>query len=210
LASEAKGYRFNSCRGRFMEAIDKSQVTQWLTQADTVIRTRIADKLLPGMYAELQTLAHKYFNKEREDHILQPTALVNEAYLRLVDQSKIDCQGRTHFFALCAKIMRQILIDYARQRQCVRHGGGRKKVEMNSRIAVGDMEVVDIVALNDALEELAALDEREARVVELRFFGGLQVSEIAQVLDVSTRTVEGDWKHAKAWLQVKLDGGKAA
>lgn len=170
----------------------------------------MADKFIPGMYDELRNLARKYFNRERSDHTLQPTALVNEAYLRLVDHSLVDCQGRNHFFAICAKIMRQILIDYARQKKRIRHGGERKKVELNSMIAVADMDVVDIVALNDALEELAALDEREARVVELRFFGGLQVSEIAQVLGVSRRTVEGDWKHAKAWLQVKLDGGKAA
>jgi RNA polymerase sigma factor (TIGR02999 family) len=127
-----------------------------------------------------------------------------------VDHTLVKCEGRAHFYAICAKIMRQILIDYARQRKRVRHGGEFKKVEMNSRIAVADLDVVDVVALNDAMEELAALDEREARVVELRFFGGLQISEIAQVLGVSKRTVEGDWKHAKAWLQIKLDGGKAA
>jgi RNA polymerase sigma-70 factor, ECF subfamily len=193
-----------------MEAADKSQITQWLTQKNEADRARMADKFIPEMYTELRNLAHKYFNRERQDHTLQPTALVHEVYLRLADHSLVNCEGRTHFFAVCAKIMRQILIDYARQRKRIRHGGEQKKVEMNSRIAADDLDVVDIVALNDAIEELAGLDEREARVVELRFFGGLEVSEIAQVLGVSKRTVEGDWKHAKAWLQVKLSDGKAA
>jgi len=193
-----------------MEAIDKSQVTQWLSQTDEANRTKLADKLIPGLYDELRNLAHKYFLHERPNHTLQPTALVNEVYLRLADHPQIDCQGKTHFFAICAKIMRQILIDYARQHQRLKHGGDHKKMEMNSRIAVDEMDVVDIVALNDAMEELAAMDKREAQVVELRFFGGLQVDEIATYLGVSKRTVEGDWKHAKAWLQLKLDGGKAA
>lgn len=193
-----------------MDKYDKSQVTQWLTQSSAASRSKVADKLMPLVYDELRDLAHKYFRDERLDHTLQPTALVHEAYMRLVDQTQINWQGRTHFFAVCANAMRRVLIDHARARQRLKRGGDRKRVEMNSMIAVGDMDPIDMLALNDAIEKLSSLDEREANVVELRFFGGLGISEIANYLGVSKRTVEGDWAHAKAWLQVELSGGTAA
>jgi RNA polymerase sigma-70 factor, ECF subfamily len=189
---------------------DKSQTTQPLIQADHAAGAAAVNQLMPKVYEELRQLAHRYFRRERAGGSLQPTALVHEVYLRLADQSRIDVQGRAHFLALCAKVMRQILVDHARRRQRIRHGGGRKKVEIHSGMAAGGMEVLDVVALNDAIEKLAGLDEREAQVVELKCFGGLEVIEIAEVLGVSKRTIESDWKHARAWLQVKLGGETAA
>ncbi len=189
---------------------DKSQVTQCLTQAHEADRCTMAAKLMPLVYEDLRRLAHKYFRRERPDHTLQPTALVHEAYLRLVDQNRVDWKGQTHFFAVCATAMRRVLIDYARQRKRLRRGGDRKKIEINSMIAVADMDPVDIVALDDTMKKLAVLDEREAQVVELRIFGGMRVSDIAQYLGVSNRTVESDWKHAKAWLRLRLSEETAA
>lgn len=189
---------------------DKSQLTQWLTQPNGTDGAKGLDQFMPEVYEELRGLAHRYFQKERAGGSLQPTALVHEVYLRLVDQSRINVQGRAHFLALCAKVMRQILIDHARRRQRIQHGGGRKKVEIHSGMAADGMEMLDVIALNDAIEKLAGLDEREAQVVELKCFGGMEVAEIAQVLGVSKRTIESDWKHARAWLQVKLGGETAA
>jgi RNA polymerase sigma factor (TIGR02999 family) len=159
---------------------------------------------MPKVYDELRGLARKFFRRERPDHTLQPTALVHEAYLRLVDQTRIGWQGRTHFCAICARAMRQVLIDHARSRKRLRRGGERQKVLLDSRVAPAEFENVDVFALNEALEKLAALDARQAQVVELRFFGGLNVDEVAHVLGVSKRTVEGDWTHAKAWLRTEL------
>jgi RNA polymerase sigma-70 factor, ECF subfamily len=193
-----------------MDPSDKSRITQWVTQANDADRAKGVDQFMPEVYEELRQLAHHYFQNERSGDSLQPTALVHEAYLRLVDQSRINVQGRTHFFALCAKVMRQILIDHARRRQRVRHGGGRKKVKIHSGIAEAGLDMVDLVALNDSIEELARFDAREARVVEMKYFGGLDVTEIAVALGVSKRTIEGDWKHARTWLQIKLGEGTAA
>ncbi len=161
------------------------------------------EQLIPLIYDELRGLARQYFRKERSDHTLQPTALVHEAYLRLADQH-LHCQNRSHFLALCARAMRQVLVDHARSRKRVKRGGGRHRIEVDSRISPTDLSQFEILALHEAIETLSQLDARQGRIVELRFFGGLTVAEIAEVLNVSKRTVEGDWQHAKAWLRATM------
>jgi len=138
---------------------------------------------------------------------LQPTALVHEAYLRLVDQSRIDWQGRTQLLAVAAIAMRRVLVDYARARQRARRGGDCCKLQLADNIAPADGGESEILAVHDALDRLAAFDEREAKVVEMRFFGGLKMEEVAAALGVSKRTVENDWKHARTWLKSQLAGG---
>lgn len=166
-----------------------------------------AEELLPHVYDELRQMARRYLSRERPGHTLQPTALVHEAYIKLVDQSKVDWQGRTHFFAVGAKVMRHLLIDHARGKGRAKRGGGWRQVTLAGGVTpFGEQEfdAADLLALNECLDRLAELDPRQARVVELRFFGGLTVPEAALVLDVSPRTVEGDWAHARAWLKREL------
>jgi RNA polymerase sigma factor (TIGR02999 family) len=168
-----------------------------------------AEQLMPLVYDELRRLARGFMARENRDHTLQPTALVNEAYLRLVDQTRVDWRGRSHFRAVGARVMRRILIDHARRRGGPKRGGGLKRCTLgDSVLSPPDPEVdlPELLALNDALDGLARLDERQARVVELRFFGGLTTAEIAEVLGVSERTVGGDWKHGRAWLRRELSG----
>lgn len=168
-----------------------------------------AARLVPLVYDELRGIARKYMREERPDHTLQPTAVVHEAYMRLVDESRVDWQGRTHFRAVCAKVMRRVLIDYARARKRLKRGGGEKPVVLDTIVAPLELGDVDALVLHDALERLAALDARQAQVVELRFFGGLSVEEVARTLGVSRRTVESEWTHAKAWLRAELNRGTA-
>jgi RNA polymerase sigma factor (TIGR02999 family) len=175
-----------------------------LSPGDGSDRAPDVARLMPVVYDELRDLAQRYFHKERPGHTLQPTALVHEAYLRLIDESRVDWNGRTHFKAVCAKVMRRVLIDYARSRKRIRRGGGEKPLSLESELAPIDLDGVDAVELNDALEKLEQLDPRQAQVVELRFFGGLDVEEVARALNVSKRTVEGDWAHAKAWLRAEF------
>ncbi len=166
-----------------------------------------AEELLPYVYDELRRLARKYLSRERPGHTLQPTALVHEAYIKLVDESKMDWQGRTHFFAVGAKVMRHLLIDHARGKGRAKRGGDRQKVTLADGLTPfghQEFDTEDLLALNEGLDRLAVLDARQARVVELRFFGGLTVPEVALILDVSRRTVEGDWAHARAWLNREL------
>jgi RNA polymerase sigma factor (TIGR02999 family) len=177
------------------------------TSLPTVDRT--PSNLMPMVYDELRRLARHYFRKERSNHTLQPTALVHEAYLRLADQ-KPPVQGRAHFLAICARAMRQILVDYARTKQRVKRGGEAQRIEIDSRLSPTDLASFEILALHDVLDKLAELDPRQARIVEMRFFGGLTVAEIAEVLEVSKRTVEGDWQHAKAWLRAALSDSESA
>ena len=162
------------------------------------------DDLLPLVYDELRRLADGYLRRERPGHTLQPTALVHEAYLRLVDQTRVDWQGRTHFLAIGAQMMRRLLIEHARRRQRLRRGGDRLRITLADDVAPIPGQDLDLVAVRDALERLTALDQRQARIVELRFFAGLTVAEVAQALGVSRRTVEGDWTHARAWLRREL------
>ena len=163
-----------------------------------------ADKLLPLVYDEFRALARHYLAQERCNHTLQPTALVHEAYMKLVDQTRVDWQGRSHFFAVAAQAMRRILVDHARSRQRDKRGGGRARVVLYEAVALSPQKDEDVLALDEALERLAALDARQAKVVELRFFGGLSVEEVAEALGVSKRTVEGDWTFARAWLSREL------
>jgi RNA polymerase sigma factor (TIGR02999 family) len=170
------------------------------------------EALLPLVYDELRVLARKYLSRERPGHTLQATALVHEAYLRLVDQTRVDWQGRTHFFAVGARVMRNLLIDHARARGRVKRGGEWKRVTLAERLTPngrGEYDPEQLLALDESLERLAQLDERQAKVVELRFFGGLTVPEVAHLLGVSQRTVEGDWTHARAWLKRELGRGEA-
>jgi RNA polymerase sigma factor (TIGR02999 family) len=168
---------------------------------------RPADELFATVYAELRKLAASYLARERPGHTLQATALANEAYLRLVDQSRVAWRGRTHFFAVAATAMRRVLVDHARSRLRDKRGGDLQRVtfmeEANAALK-GECSLEDVIALDEALTKLSALDERQARLVEQRFFGGLSVEEAAEELGVSARTAEGDWTHAKAWLHRAL------
>ena len=158
------------------------------------------NKLIPLVYSELRKMAHRQMAKERAEHTLQTTALVNEAYLRLTGSAEILCQDRDHFFALSAQLMRRVLVDHARGRGRVKRGGAIKKLSLDESLAIPPGRDTDIVELDDALNSLAAADARKAKTVELRFFGGFSVEETAKILHTSVRTVMSDWKFAKAWL----------
>lgn len=186
---------------------DAGQITELLVKRHGADRAPVAAELIPLVYDQLRELARRYFRHERRGHTLQPTAIVHEAYLRLVDQTRIDWQGRTQFFAVAAVAMRRVLVDHARAQQRARRGGGRCKVQLDSRLSPVDGGECEILSVHEALERLAMLDERGAKVVEMRFFGGLDMAEVAAALGVSKRTVENDWKHAKAWLRSELTGG---
>ncbi len=164
------------------------------------------DRLVPLVQGELHKLAHRYMARERHGHTLQSTALVNEVYLRLVRARNLAWQDRAHFFAVCAQSMRRILTDYARSRRSAKRSGGAQQVSLDEAPEVSRQPRADLVALDDALNRLAAVDERKSRVVELRYFGGLSVEETAEVLKVSPETVMRDWKLAKAWLLRELSG----
>jgi RNA polymerase sigma factor (TIGR02999 family) len=163
------------------------------------------DRLMPLVHDELHRLARRYMAGQRADHPLQTTALVNEAYLRLVDSSRVRWQNRAHFFAVSAQLMRRILVDFARARQRVKRGGDVVQVTFDEALAISQEPNAALIALDDALRALAAVDERKSKVVELRFFGGLSVEETAEVLKVSSITVMRDWAMAKAWLLRELD-----
>jgi RNA polymerase sigma factor (TIGR02999 family) len=173
-------------------------VTQ-LLQAWSRGEASALEKLLPLVYAELRLRARRYMARERRDHSLQTTDLIHEAYLRLVGSKPIDWQNRSHFFALSARLMRQILVDHARSRGYGKRGGGRRRVDLDEGMVCGELDW-DLVHLDEALQALAAADARKGRVVELRFFGGLSAEETAQVLEVSPQTVLRDWRLSKVWL----------
>ena len=158
------------------------------------------EKLTPLIYDELRRIAHRYVQRERSGHTLQTTALVNEAYLRLAVQEKIEWQNRAHFFAVSAQVMRHILIDHARRRRFAKHGGDAQQVSLEEASLMTEQRAAELVALDEALDELAKLDPRKMRVVELRYFGGLSLEETADVLEISVMTVRRDWRAAKAWL----------
>ena len=159
------------------------------------------DELLPFVYNELHRQAAQYLRRERADHTLQTTALINEAYLKLIDQSEVEWQNRAHFFAVAAQAMRRILVDYARMRKREKRGGDDVKFQLDEAIETPAKEKsIDLVALDEALNRLAEFDERQARVVELRFFSGMTEEETAEVLGLSPATVRRDWNMAKAWL----------
>jgi len=162
------------------------------------------ERLMPIVYAELRRLAHRYMNREREGHTLQTTALVNEAFLKLIDSSRVRWQNRAHFFAVSAQLMRRILVDFARSRHYQKRGGAAQRVSLDGALLVSVARSGDLIALDDALTALAAIDKRKSEVVELRFFGGLSVEETAEALKVSPDTVMRDWRLAKAWLLREL------
>jgi len=162
------------------------------------------DKLMPLVYAELKVMAKRYMSREGPAHTLQTTALINEAYLRLVDQPEKRWQNRAHFFGVAAQVMRHILVDYARARHNLKRGGEAQAISLDEAAAVSQEGAAELVALDEALTALAALDRRQAQVVELRYFGGLSVEETAEVLGVSGDTVRRDWRLAKMWLLREL------
>ena len=166
------------------------------------------DRLMPLVYDELRRLAHRYMSRERPGHTLQTTALVNEAYLRLVNWREARWQNRAHFFAVAAQMMRRILVDFARDRQYLKRGGGALRVSLDEAASFTGGRGEDLVALDEALTALAEVDRRKGQVVEMRFFGGLSVKEVAEVLKVSEETVMRDWRLAKVWLLREL--GRAA
>jgi RNA polymerase sigma factor (TIGR02999 family) len=162
------------------------------------------DRLTPLVYDEIRRIAHRYVQREREGHTLQTTALINEAYLRLAGSKNIAWQNRAHFFAVTAQVMRHILIDHARKRRYLRHGGEAQRVPfdlaMTEAAQMSQPRAAELMALDEALDELAKLDPRKSQVVELRYFGGLSLEETAEVLEISAMTVRRDWRAAKAWL----------
>lgn len=162
------------------------------------------NRLIPLVYEELRQLARQYLQRERDDHTLQATGLVHEAYLRLVDQGTATWQNRAHFFGVAAHVMRRILVDYARSHRADKRGGGWDKLELDEAMAPSGERSVDLIALDDALKDLLALDPRQSQIVELRFFGGLTNEEVAEVLDISPRTVKREWRMAKAWLRREM------
>jgi RNA polymerase sigma-70 factor (ECF subfamily) len=182
---------------------DPQEVTQLLTNWSHGDQASF-EKLIPLVYEELRHLAHRYMEGQRPDHTLQTTALVNEAYLRLADQSKPNFTNRSHFFAVAAKAMRQILVDHAKAQQRQKRGGGASKVELDEAALISPEQTEAILDVDEALEKLAMVDSRKAQVVELRYFGGLNQDEIAEVLKISIVTVRRDWVFARAWLYREL------
>lgn len=162
------------------------------------------DKLVPLVYGELRRLAHHYMSREHVGHTLQTTALVNEAYLRLVDQKRMRWQNRAHFFAIAAQMMRRILVDYARKRRYAKRGGELIKVSLTEAAGLTEERVADVIALHEALKSLAEIDPQQSSVVELRFFGGLTIEETAEVLGLSRDMVNREWTTAKAWLYLEM------
>jgi RNA polymerase sigma factor (TIGR02999 family) len=166
--------------------------------------TSALDHLLPLVQETLHRLAHRHVNRERAGHTLQTTALVNEAFIRLVGQQGVDWQGRAHFFAVSAQVMRHILVDYARQRASSKRGGAFRHVTLDGELSVSEERSAELVALDDALQTLGRINPRGSRIVELRYFGGMNNREAAEVLQVSESTVERDWRLARAWLYREL------
>ena len=184
------------------------EITQLLAEWSNGNQTAL-DKLYPLVYGELHKMARRYMNRERQGHTLQTTALINEAYVRLVDQKQVHWQNRAHFFAISAQIMRRILIDHARRYDYAKRGGGAEQVSLDEIAVVADERASDLLLLDDALNRLAEMDARRSQVVELRYFGGLNNEEIAGVLKISENTVTRDWNMARAWLYQELSGSVA-
>jgi len=181
----------------------KHEVTQLLIEWSNGDKAAL-DRLMPLIHEELRRLAHHYMSRERAGHTLQTTALVNEAYLRLVNRKDVQWQNRTHFFAIAATLMRTILVDHARSHAYAKRGGGARKTELDEAMIVSQERAADVLALNDVLTELASFDPQQSRVVELRFFGGLTIEETAEVLHLSPATIKREWSTAKAWLYREL------
>ena len=179
-------------------------VTQMLVAWSDSGNREAFDQLMPIVYDELRRQAARYLKHERQNHTLQTTALVHEAYVRLIDQAGVRWQNRAHFYGIAAEMMRRILVDHARKRNAAKRGGEAVKVTLNDEDQPAAEQNLDLIAVDEALTKLAALDKQQARVVELRFFGGLNVEETAEVLGISDRTVKRDWSVAKAWIRREL------
>ena len=186
-----------------------SQVTQLLINWSSGDKTAL-DQLIPLVHAELRRLARRYMARQSPGHTLQTSALINEAYLRLVDQQSVQWQDRAHFFAVSAQIMRNILIDHARKYSYAKRGAGARKVSLDEAATMPEQRAAELVALDDALVELATADPRKSQIVELRFFGGLNIEETAEVMKVSSATVQREWRAARAWLQRVMSNEKPA
>jgi RNA polymerase sigma factor (TIGR02999 family) len=179
---------------------DSGEITRLLQHGDD----QSLEKLLPLVYGELKSLANSLFRSERANHTLQPTALVHEAYLKLVSGANISWQNRAHFFGIAANAMRQILVNHAKARQCQKRGGGQTLMALDDSVSFPYSQDLDVIALNESLETLAQLDPRQAKIVELRFFGGLTIDETAAVLNISSATVSREWEMARTWLYCQL------
>lgn len=182
---------------------DKSNVTVLLSKAHAGDENAL-NELLPLVYDELRRVASNQLRNERSDHTLQATALVHEAYLRLLEQKEVDWQNRVHFFSIAAEMMRRILVNYAVQRNAKKRGDGAAKIELDEAIGFSKDRELDLVVLDETLNELAKFDPGQARVVELRFFAGLTIEETAQALGVSDSTVKREWRSAKAWIMARM------
>ena len=192
-----------------MTTLLQSQVTQLLLDWSDGDKAAL-DKLMPLVYQELRRLARYYMRRERAGHTLQTTALVNEAYIRLVDYKRMRWQDRAHFLAVAAQAMRRILIEHARSRQTARRDGAEaRQVSLDEAAVLADEQAAEMIALDDALTSLAALDPRKSRIVELRYFGGLEIEETAAVLGISPATVKREWSTARLWLHREISRGAA-
>src|SRR5262245_56310649 len=197
--------RFDPLKGFHMESANTGEVTGLLLAWSNGSSDAL-ERLVPLVEAELRRLAHTYLSRERAGHTLQTNALVNEAYLRLIDAEKVRWENRTHFFGVAARLMRQILVDYARRRRSLKHGGEAAQISLSEASFVSVATDEDFIALDDALDQLAKFDPRKSQLVELRFFGGFSVEETALVMQVSARTVAREWSLAQAWLHRELTG----
>ena len=183
--------------------MQKQELTQLLIDWNNGDQSAF-DRLMPLIDEELRRLAHRYMSRERAGHTLQTTALVNEAFVRLVNRKNVNWQNRAHFYGIAAQLMRTILVDHARSHACAKRGGGALKLELDVALVMSQKKASEVIALDDALKELARLDPQQSRIVELRFFGGLTVEETAEVLQLSPATIKREWSTAKAWLYHEL------
>ena len=188
-----------------MAGPSQSDVTQLLVSWSNGDQQAL-EKLIPLVYGELRRLADRYLRRERPGHTLQSTALVNEAWMKLIDQRNVHWQNRAHFFGVAAQMIRRILVDYARSRNASKRGGHAYKLSLDDMVEMPKQRDLDLVALDDALESLSKVDPQQGRVVELRFFAGLSIEETAEVLRISPATVKRDWVSAKAWLYREMSG----
>jgi len=191
-----------------MEALSSRELTQLLVDWGAGDKAAL-DKLMPLVYGELRRLAHHYMRRERPGHTLQTTALINEAYLRLIEYRKMQWQDRAHFFAVAAQLMRRILVDSARSRLDAKRGGGVQELPLDEAAAVSQEKSAEVIAVDDALKDLSALDPRKSQIVELRYFGGLNIEEIAEALGISPTTVQRQYRIAKAWLRLAVQQASA-
>ncbi len=191
-----------------MQAPDSHEVTQLLLAWSDGDKTAL-DQLMPLVYAELRRLAKSHMRRERPGHTIQTTALIHEAYLRLIDADQVRVENRRSFFGVAARLMRQVLVDLARERHSQKRGGAARQVSFDEALVISKQPDEGLLALDEALQELARIDARKSQMVELRFFGGLSVAETAEALDVSVETIHRDWRLAKSWLLRRLRGEKS-